>query len=409
MHREGEAMNTKFTTPAVVLGLSPTGLYAVRELGRAGIKVIGVSSERQCGCRSRYLSQLIIEPDESLRLEKLVSLFRNEPTKAVLIPTSDKDIEFVARYHNELSVKFVFQNSYTLDFIQTILTKENFYRLCEAEGIQYPKLWRSLPSELKNLRDKISYPCIIKPSRIHEVKDLLAGKKGWIAENCDGFSKIIKEIPASAGVLLLQEIIPGPESNITLHATYVDRGGHFQQPISAHKLRQYPPGFGSASLVITSPENESRDIARHILKKMGYHGIAASEFKLDPRDNRLKIIEINARPSLWFAVSSEAGKHLTLAAYHDLAETGYKLAENPQRNNVIWRYVIKDLYSNIFYLSNKNFILPAPDIEVKYRINGNSYAVFSIDDPFPVLSEWYNLARKALIRVSRKSLKKNIK
>lgn len=401
-------VKTKFATPAVVLGLSPTGLYAVRELGRAGIRVIGVSSEQQCGCRSRYLSKLIIEPNESLRLKKLISLFEKQSSKAVLIATSDKDIEFIAKHHHELSSKFAFQESYSSDLIQTILTKEKFYNLCKAEGIAFPRLWRSLPSELSNLRDEISYPCMIKPSRIHDVKDLMTGNKGWIVEDSDRFTEIIKAIPESAGVLLLQEIIPGPESNITLHATYVDRDGNFQQPISAHKLRQYPPGFGSASFVATSPEDESRDIARRILATMGYHGIAASEFKRDPRDDKLKIIEINARPSLWFAVSSAAGKHLTLAAYHDLAETGYQLAESPQRNNVIWRYVIKDIYSNIFYLRNKDFILPAPNVTLMDKINGRCFAVFAIDDPIPVLSEWYNLARKSLIRLSQKTLKKKI-
>ena len=41
--------------PAVVLGLSPTGLYAVRELGAADIPVLGVSSYKQAGNYSRYL------------------------------------------------------------------------------------------------------------------------------------------------------------------------------------------------------------------------------------------------------------------------------------------------------------------------------------------------------------------
>ena len=34
---------------AAVLGMSPTGLYAVRELGEAGIRVLGVDTARQAG------------------------------------------------------------------------------------------------------------------------------------------------------------------------------------------------------------------------------------------------------------------------------------------------------------------------------------------------------------------------
>ena len=47
--------STKRMPPAVVMGLSPTGLYAVRELGRAGITVTGVASGWQAGHASRYL------------------------------------------------------------------------------------------------------------------------------------------------------------------------------------------------------------------------------------------------------------------------------------------------------------------------------------------------------------------
>ena len=53
--REGRLMAAANMTPAVVLGLSPTGLYAVRELGRAGVPVVGVCSEWQTGSARRAI------------------------------------------------------------------------------------------------------------------------------------------------------------------------------------------------------------------------------------------------------------------------------------------------------------------------------------------------------------------
>ena len=392
-----------YATPAVVLGLSPTGLYAVRELGRAGVPVLGVSREWQPGCTSRYLDGCLIEADEERRLRRLMAHFPAGTPRAVLIPTSDQDIEFIARHADLLSQRFVFQSSYaTEQVVQTLLTKERFYALCEAEGVAYPRLWRCLPHELGDLRDRIAYPCMIKPSRIHDVKNLMAGQKGWIAEDATDFDRLDGEIPSSAGVLLLQEIVPGPESAITLHATYVDRKGLFCQPVSASKLRQYPPGFGSASMVVSAPQDESRDTARRLLTALDYRGIAAAEFKRDPRDGRLKVIEINARPSLWFALATGAGQHLTLAAYHDLAGTGQSLPESAQTDGVVWRYAFKDMYSALFYRLRKGFVLPAPDISVAGGVRARVYPVFAADDWRPMVAEWGHFVRKALVRAGRK-------
>lgn len=390
------------TTPAVVLGLSPTGLYAVRELGRAGVPVLGVSRGWQPGCTSRYLSGCIVEPDEARRLQRLLAHFPACTPRPVLVPTSDQDIEFIARHAAHLSPRFVFQSSYATErVVQTLLTKESFYELCEAEGVAYPRLWRCLPHELAGVRERIAYPCMIKPSRIHDVKNLMAGQKGWIAQDAAAFDRLAAEIPASAGVLLLQEIVPGPESAITLHATYVDRAGAFRQPISARKLRQYPPGFGSASMVVSASEDESRDIACHLLAALGYRGIAAAEFKRDPRDGRLKVIEINARPSLWFALASGAGQRLTLAAYLDLSGTEQPLPEHAQTDGVVWRYALKDMYSALFYRMHPRFVLPPPDITVSAGVRARVYPVFASDDPRPMVAEWGHFVRKALSRLGR--------
>jgi len=382
-------------TPAVVLGLSPTGLYAVRELGRAGIPVTGVASELQAGRVSRYLSDSIVEADETKRLERLIERFADSPAKPVLIPTSDQDIDFIITHAERLSSWFVFQDSYQDGVAESLLTKERFYKLCEAHGIAYPKLWKSLPGEIGLLRDEIRYPCMIKPSRIHEIKAQLAGKKGWIVKDAAEFDRVVARIPAEAGVLLLQEIIPGPESEITLYTAYFDREGKAHQPFTAQKVRQYPPGFGSASLVRSHPEVESQQIAEGLLSAIGYRGIAAAEFKRDPRDGILKIIEINARPSLWFSVSTAAGKFVTLCSYHDLAGTGVTLDETDQVNDVFWRFVGKDIYSSLYYRLHPDFILPPPDITCLSAARKRVCAVYMRDDPAPVLAELVNVTKKA--------------
>ena len=394
--------------PAVVMGLSPTGLYAVRELGRAGISVTGMASSIQAGSSSRYLAHLITAASPEARLKALLDRFpaQGEGASAVLIPTSDEDIAFIASHQAALGKRFAFQASYTDGTAETVLTKERFYALCEEMGIAYPRLWKSRLEDIGALRGSIKYPCLIKPSRVHEAKALLAGKKGWVVSDEASFDAVVAGIPQGTGLLLLQEIVPGPESAITLYAAYFDQRGEPQQAFTARKVRQYPPGFGSASLVCSQPEPESQAIAERLLRSMGYKGIAAAEFKRDPRDGVLKIIEVNARPSLWFALTSAAGKQLALAAYQDLSGAGKALADAPQVDGVWWRFYLKDLYSAVFYKLKQDFVLPAPDTAGLQTARAVVYAVFAKDDPAPVFADALNMARK-LFRPLINRMKRN--
>lgn len=391
--------------PAVVLGLSPTGLHVVRELGRAGVQVTGVTNSFQAGCLSRYLTHCIVEPDADRRLEALLALFRLDSakpvSKPVLIPTSDQDIDFVIKHAEELSRHFAFQASYRDGLAARIMTKETFYDLCCEEGVAYPRLWKGLQNEIALLRDRIAYPCMIKPSRIHEVKAFLGGRKGWIVRDPIEFDRTLPSIPPNTGVLLLQEIVPGPESSITLYCGYFDNQMTIQQPFTARKLRQYPPGFGSASLAQSATETECQEISERFLRAVGYRGIAAVEFKRDPVSGILKMIEVNVRPSLWFSLTSAAGKTPVLAAYHALAQTGILLPESTQSNGIRWRYFLKDAYSAVFYRLRTSFILGRPSVNAVGRSCGHTSAVWSIADPKPVLGEFILYTQKLRHRLRR--------
>lgn len=378
--------------PAVVLGLSPTGLYAVRELGRAGVSVTGVASDNQAGGWSRYLKDVIIEADAAQKLAKLINRFKGAPQKPVLIPSSDQDIDFIIENAAELDTHFRFQASYADGLASAIITKEQFYALCAEHGVAYPALWRGTREEIAELRSQIAFPCMIKPSRIHDIKDQMRGKKGWVARDEADFGRAIAEIPDNAGVLLAQEIVPGPESEITLFCGFFDDAGECQQAFTCRKLRQYPPGFGSASLVESGPEQDSLAKAEAFLKALSYRGIAAAEFKRGP-DGTLKIIEINPRPSLWFSASTASGRFVTLAAYRAMA--GLSAPEDrPQKQGVLWRYALKDLFSSVFYRLKRDFLLPAPHTPSFLNFNRTTWAVFATDDPAPVLGELANFGRK---------------
>ena len=387
--------------PAVVLGLSPTGLYAIRELGRAGIPVLGVAAEPQTASRSRYLTHRpgrLIEPDETRRLQRLLEMFPADEPAPVLLPTSDQDIDFVIRHADVLRGRFLFQESYVDGVCDRVFGKAPFYAACRAFGLDAPAYREAPVDELSGLRDQIVFPCLVKPSEIHTVKDYMAGRKVLIARTVEQYDAIVTALPATPMVWVVQEIVPGPESNITLWCAYMDREGRPRQAFTARKLRQFPPGFGSASLVASVTDEETRMLSERLLTGIGFRGIAAAEFKRDPRDGRLKAIEVNARPSLWFAASTAAGRTVALAAYRDLAGEAPP-PETPQRNGVRWRYILKDVYAALFYLRTRDFILPAPDLDMAGPVTGRVYPVLDLSDLRPTVDEMLNYGDKFFRRL----------
>lgn len=387
-------MKTKIIFDLVVLGLSPTGLYAVREAGRAGYSVLGVGAPGAPGLASRFLTERIeaVTPEE--RLEAILARIpKNSLQKPLLIVTSDQDLDVVISNSNTLSQHVIMQDSYLNGLAEKILDKDIFYQLCEENGTSFPRLQTVTIDKAKFFRSEISFPAMIKPARIQDVKHLMAGQKGWIVKTKSDFDDILPRIPRESGTLLIQEIVPGSESNITLWCGYIDRQGKVRQRFTARKIRQYPAGFGSASLVQSEVCSDTSKIAENMLCKLGYRGIAAAEFKLDSETGELKIIEINPRPSLWFSVATASGIPLIETALAEAQKKDFPPQEK-QKNGMIWRYTIKDIISKGFYLVKRNFVLPPPDLSKKAQVMGHANVTFAWDDPLPALSELVNYLRK---------------
>ena len=399
-------MNAAGLPPAIVLGLRPTGLHSVRTLGRVGVEVTGVAEGKQAGMTSRYLSDVIIQAEEqdllSALLERADRWDAQGLGKAVMIPSSDQHVEFIARHAAILRERFCFQPSYADGLAQQIMAKDSFYRLCDAHGIRYPALREAEKASLTALVGEMAFPWMVKPAEIHKVKAEMRGEKGWIIRDRAGLDAAMSRIPDNAGTLLVQEIVPGSECAVTLCCGYFDGTSHPRQMFSARKLRQYPPGFGSASLVQSGAEDESVALATRLLYAIGYRGIAAAEFKRHPETGALSIIEVNVRPSLWFSVSEDAGRPVVLEAYRDLAGLP-PLPDVAQEHGVRWRYMIKDFASAAFYRRKRDFILPPPDTGAAGPGARTTYAVFAEDDGKPAFAEIYFLLQKAITRLTRRA------
>lgn len=395
--------------PCIVLGRSPTALYVIRELGQADIPLCSEGKTSHTANWSKFLTHTPSTLEATTDKERVNNLLKSVSSttadKAYLIASSDQDIAFIIRNSDTLSEAFHIQHSYKNGLAEKIMDKEFLYDLCIKHDVPVPGSWTKNKNELLNLQQQLNFPCLIKPSLIHEVKTYMAGKKLWVAKTSKDFESIISKLPTGKTNWLVQEIIPGPESEIWLYAAYFDVNSNSHQAFTARKLRQFPPGFGSASMVRSEDNPELKELCESFFKKISYQGIAAAELKRDPKDNQLKMIEINPRPSLWFGLSTSAEKHISLATYNDALGTNFP-KESPQLNNVYWRYLFKDMYSAVFYYINKGFILPAPNLSNSSKVQKHVWAVFSTDDFKPALGELHYFLRKLILRIIKRSTKK---
>lgn len=382
----------------VVLGLSPTGLYALRELQQAGYAVAGADEATGCARWSRAARRCWVLRDEQDLRGRLRDIAAGQAEPPLLLPTNDRYIEWLMQHHAELAPQFRFAGCFN-GLAAELLDKQRFHALCAQHGMATPGVWH-LPhaQALQDAIDLIPYPCLLKPALVHKARPFLRGDKLLVARTRNQLQELWHRLPPDSGGWLVQEIIPGAESEITVYGAYVDANGQTHQDFVARKLRQYPPGFGSASLALSTACEETRTLSQEFLRRIGFHGICGTEFKRDPRDGRLKIIEINPRPTLWFALSHAAGKRIATAWARDLRAEPAP-AETAQRDGVLWRYLAKDLAAQQFYRRNAlNFVLPAPQTAAADAAAERCWAVYDRRDPLPALLEPLLYLRKYFAR-----------
>ena len=144
------------------------------------------------------------------------------------------------------------------------------------------------------------FPAILKPA-VKTQLNRFTRAKAWRVENRQQlvarYEEACKLVPPQD--ILLQELIPGNGQTQFSFAGLCQDG----QPLAwvvARRTRQYPIDFGrSSSFVVTAKQPDVEQAARHILAEMRFSGLIEAEFKLDPRDNRYKLLELNPRVWGW--------------------------------------------------------------------------------------------------------------
>ena len=143
---------------------------------------------------------------------------------------------------------------------------------------------------------------------------------------------------------LVQELIPGPDTNHYKSSCYLSRKGEILLAFGLQKIRQQPVGFGFGCLVQSVDYPEMLSLGKVFFTRIGYRGVGSAEFKLDLRDNKLKLIELNPRYWQQNALAEKCGMNFPLMDYMELTDQEPK-AIHEYRPGVKWINIYSDIES----------------------------------------------------------------
>lgn len=382
-------------TGIIITGNNSTNnLGVVRNLGRHGVPLILISSNHRDMVRySKYVSKRITypQPKESKIqfVNFLLDVGKQMNKKYVLIPTSDEEALTFSKYKNELKQFYILPVP-SLEIIQKLVNKKEFYKLLNRMSIPHPKTYFIEDiSELKSIGQEIDFPYIIKPAYSHLFSKEF-GTKNFVINSSQDLNQATEKLRDKNMEVVIQEIIPGKE--IYMFYTYFNRQSEPVAICGYDKLRQYPPDFGCGSLCKSAWRHIPIDSAIQVLKAIKYHGMAEPEFKRDPRDGQYKLIEINSRTTTESILPARCGVDVEYTAYLDAIGQDVEESFFP-KNDILWVDEIGDLLSCLMQIREGRFGVR----EVFRSLKGKRvYATAAWDDPLPFFVSLFNFSSAAL-------------
>jgi predicted ATP-grasp superfamily ATP-dependent carboligase len=146
----------------------------------------------------------------------------------------------------------------------------------------------------------------------------LYARKIAIAQSADHLIEIYRQAAEINPLVILQEIIEGPDTGKRVYLSCYDRRGRRIANAMFRELRCEPLGFGPATVTEPIDDVETDGICDRFLRSIGYVGLCEIEMKQDIRDGRFKLIEANPRLSGGGDAAPYAGVELAWLHYLDV-------------------------------------------------------------------------------------------
>ena len=372
--------------PALVFECSyVNGLSAIRALARMGAPVAALDHRRSgLGMRSRLAVPVVgPPPSESERFaEHLAEVCDAIGRPAVAFPTHDDYLVAVNASPHTLLLPFG-----PRDLIDPIQSKRFQYDAAARAGVRLPQMFHpTTEQEAEQAAAEIRYPAVMKPSLGSGFKQRFGRPLIEAANSAELLDAYRQGAPYEP---MLQEKIPGGDDALWTVGSYLDASGRALGVFCGRKLLQAPAGVGTCRVGEARWDGTAVDGALRLLRELGFQGISQVEYKRDPRDGSLRLMEVNARLWQWHSLAADCGVDLVAIAYRDALGEPLQPVTSELAGNRRWVAAVRHVReSRREQLGWRRTLAPMrPPF---------SEPVFSLRDPMPGVHQVYGALRSGL-------------
>jgi D-aspartate ligase len=281
----------------LLLGGQENALSIARSLGLHGVTV-RISAPEPCyASSSRFCASFDPVPPgrepadhwHALLLEQIDGRLAG----SLILALSDDAVGFVARFATELARQYVVAEQRP-DLQLDLLDKEQTLELAKRAGCAVPWHRRVRAIEdVERLGPTLEYPVAVKPIHSHVFRRAYKGRL-FVADDAAHLVRLARPPLEQDLDIMITEYVPGPDSLLNSYYTYLDANG---QPLFHYTKRivRRGPNFGGGTCHVSQWLPETAEAGLRFFQGIGFRGFGNIEFKRDPRDGVLKVIECNPR------------------------------------------------------------------------------------------------------------------
>ncbi|MBW2390367.1 MAG: ATP-grasp domain-containing protein [Deltaproteobacteria bacterium] len=273
-------------------------LPIIRSLGRAGVRVIGLSPVGfPVGGLSRYCAQTLRCPDYKKSPDEFIAFVKQtcesyRPT--VFLPLEDTAIELCLA-HPECWEPYSRAILPSREVMEISYDKWKTFQLANEVGVPIPA--SHCPESVEQVRDLVrdwQGGAVIKPRKTSGSRGMLYVDRpdqleaAWVEVSRDYPRPMIQERVAASGEGLGVFVL------IDEHDELVALFGH-------KRLREYPIAGGPSTLRVSHRDDALVEQSLRLLRAMNFRGVAMVEFKVDPARGEPVLMEVN--PRFWGSVA----------------------------------------------------------------------------------------------------------
>jgi D-aspartate ligase len=378
--------------PVLLLG----GLDLLRPLHLAGIPTVVASPERDDPTfASRWHSGRCLLPSFKNREAVLEAMLAAGDALAgavgrriPLIYGDDDHLDLICDYRDRLAQRFLLLLN-DPDIDRALMEKDRFEAVARARGIPVPRTYTWSHAAPDALAD-VDGPVIAKPKhKLHWDESAVflrfcggKGGKARIFENgralmADRHARQLKD------ELTFQDYIPGDDRQLLSFHGVADENGELLASFIGRKIRTVPALTGASTFLELAHDEALTAFGREVVARAPLKGVFKIDVKRNERDGSFRVLEVNARYTLWHHLGARNGINLCQAAYDYLVD-GKRPAPSSYRTTWRWLYFRLDYHAYRDLASRGE--LSFWGWALSLLLSRNVYHLFSWDDPGPMLS-----------------------